>query len=79
MDEGDAIAGRSAGAGAGANIGATPARSRKAKGVVDGWNVDADELAREHRWILESVKATDVTSWPDGEHSAETLGPNNQG
>ncbi len=56
-----------------------PGREHKAKGIVDGWYVDADEAAPEDRWILEAAAATDTTAWPDGEHPCEALGPKFQG
>lgn len=56
-----------------------PTKVQKAKGVLDGWYVDTDERAPEDRWIFEAVRGTETESWPDGEHSAEALGPNIQG
>jgi hypothetical protein len=56
-----------------------PSKTQKQQGVIDGWYVDADEYGKEDKWIWEAVKGTDVTGWPDGEHSAEALGPNVQG
>lgn len=56
-----------------------PTKLQKQKGIIDGWYVDADEHASDDRWIFEAVRGTDVDSWPDGEHSAEALGPNIQG
>ncbi len=56
-----------------------PSKLQKARGVIDGWYVDADESAAEDKWIYEAVKGTDTAAWPDGEHSAEALGPHIQG
>lgn len=56
-----------------------PSKLQKAQGVTDGWYVEADEHAKEDKWIFEAVRGTDVSSWPDGEHSAEALGPHIQG
>lgn len=56
-----------------------PTKLQKQQGVIDGWYVDADEYAKEDKWIYEAVHGTDVQSWPDGEHSAEALGPKIQG
>lgn len=56
-----------------------PSKLQKAKGIVDGWYVDADENAREDRWLYEAVHNTDARSWPDGEHPCEALGPSIQG
>lgn len=56
-----------------------PSKAQKAAGIVDGWYVDADPSAAEDRWIREAAGNTDVTGWPDGEHSVEALGPSIQG
>lgn len=56
-----------------------PSAVQKQQGIIDGWYVDADEIGKEDKWIFESVKRTDVQSWPDGEHAAEAVGPNIQG
>jgi hypothetical protein len=56
-----------------------PSKLQKQQGVIDGWYVDCDEYSKEDKWIFEAVRGTDVGSWPDGEHSAEALGPNIQG
>jgi hypothetical protein len=56
-----------------------PSKAQKAQGVVDGWYVDTDEYGKDDKWILEAVKGTDVTGWPDGEHSVEAMGPHIQG
>ena len=56
-----------------------PSAAQKQQGVVDGWYVDADEFAKDDKWIIEAVRGTDVQAWPDGEHPAEALGPNIQG
>jgi hypothetical protein len=56
-----------------------PSKLQKQKGIIDGWYVDADEFSKEDKWIFEAVRGTDLHSWPDGEHSAEALGPNIQG
>lgn len=56
-----------------------PSKLQKQQGVVDGWYVETDAYAREDKWILEAVKGTDTSGWPDGEHSAEALGPSIQG
>lgn len=56
-----------------------PNKKQKALGIKDGWYVDADEYSPEDKWIFESMKNTEVSSWPDGEHSAEALGPKIQG
>jgi hypothetical protein len=56
-----------------------PTKVQKARGVIDGWYVDADEHSSEDKWIFEAVRGTDVKGWPDGEHSAEALGPSIQG
>jgi hypothetical protein len=56
-----------------------PTKVQKQQGIVDGWYVDADENGKEDKWIFEAVRATDTNGWPDGEHSAEALGPSIQG
>ena len=56
-----------------------PSKLQKQQGVIDGWYVDADEYAKDDKWIFEAVRGTDVQGWPDAEHSAEALGPNIQG
>jgi hypothetical protein len=56
-----------------------PTKLQKQQGVIDGWYVDADEYSKDDKWIFEAVRGTDMLSWPDGEHSAEALGPNIQG
>jgi hypothetical protein len=56
-----------------------PGKLQKQQGIVDGWYVDADEYSKEDKWIFEAVRGTDVRGWPDGEHSAEALGPSIQG
>lgn len=56
-----------------------PTEIQKKQGIVDGWYMDADARAPEDRWIHEAVANTDLSTWPDGEHSCEALGPNIQG
>jgi hypothetical protein len=56
-----------------------PSKVQKQQGIVDGWYVDADEASKEDKWMFEAVRGTEVSEWPDGEHSAEALGPNIQG
>lgn len=56
-----------------------PSKLQKQQGIIDGWYVDADEYSKEDKWIFTAVKDTDMSHWPDGEHSAEALGPNIQG
>lgn len=56
-----------------------PTKIQKQQGIVDGWYVDAETLAKEDKWIFEAVRGTDLSGWPDGEHSVEALGPNIQG
>lgn len=56
-----------------------PNKVQKQQGIIDGWYLDADEHSKDDKWIFEAVKGTDVAGWPDGEHSAEALGPNIQG
>jgi len=56
-----------------------PGREHKKRGIVDGWYGDAHEDDPADRWLFEAVRGTDVTGWPDGEHSVEALGPKIQG
>lgn len=56
-----------------------PTKVQKKNGIVDGWYVDADEYGQEDKWVYEAAKNTDVSAWPDGEHSCEALGPKIQG
>lgn len=56
-----------------------PTKVQKQQGIKDGWYVDADEYGAEDKWILEAARTTDVSKWPDGEHSCEALGPSIQG
>ncbi|MEO1618355.1 MAG: hypothetical protein AAFV88_21060 [Planctomycetota bacterium] len=56
-----------------------PSKKQKAQGIKDGWYVDADEFGKEDKWIFEAMQNTDLSEWPDGEHSAEALGPRIQG
>ena len=56
-----------------------PTKLQKQQGIVDGWYADADEHSAEDKWILAAARNTDVSGWPDGEHSCEALGPRIQG
>ncbi len=56
-----------------------PSKVQKQQGIIDGWYVDADEHSAEDKWIWEAARHTDVSSWPDAEHSCEALGPKIQG
>jgi hypothetical protein len=56
-----------------------PSKPQKAQGIVDGWYADADDASAEDKWLLAAARATDVSSWPDGEHPCEALGPRIQG
>ncbi|WP_309110923.1 hypothetical protein [Saccharothrix sp.] len=56
-----------------------PGREQKALGIVDGWYVDTSADSAEDKWILAAAEGTDVSQWPDGEHSCEALGPRIQG
>jgi hypothetical protein len=53
-----------------------PNKEQKARGIVDGWYVDAGP---EDKWIIAAADGTDVSAWPDGEHSCEAIGPRVQG
>ncbi|WP_219471102.1 RNA ligase family protein [Nonomuraea rhizosphaerae] len=56
-----------------------PSKAQKQQGIVDGWYVDAADGSAEDKWILDAAGNTDVSGWPDGEHSCEALGPRIQG
>ena len=56
-----------------------PTKKQKQQGIKDGWYVDADENEQEDKWLFEAMRNTDVSTWLDGEHSAEALGPKIQG
>lgn len=56
-----------------------PTKTQKQQGIKDGWYVDGDESSQEDKWIYEAMRQTDVSQWPDGEHSTEALGPKIQG
>jgi len=56
-----------------------PTKVQKNLGIVEPWYVDADEFGKEDKWIFDAVKYTNLTGWPDGEHSCEAIGPNIQG
>src|SRR5262249_31804569 len=56
-----------------------PSKAQKQRGIIDGWYVDADEISAQDKWIFIAANATDVSTWPDGEHSGEALGPSIEG
>ncbi|HET9143782.1 hypothetical protein [Actinophytocola sp.] len=55
-----------------------PSKAQKESGIIDGWYVDTTDSA-DDKWILAAARNTDVSDWPDGEHSCEALGPRVQG
>lgn len=56
-----------------------PNKKQKARGIIDGWYVDTDDVGPEDRWIVEAASNTDTSGWADGEHPCEALGPKFQG
>ena len=56
-----------------------PDKLQKAKGIIDPWYVDANEIDKADTYIFEAVNNTDFSSVPDGEWSAEALGEKIQG
>jgi hypothetical protein len=56
-----------------------PSKLQKQQGIIDGWYADVDEFSAQDKWILAAASGTDVSGWPDGEHSCEALGPHIQG
>lgn len=56
-----------------------PSKAQKAEGIKDPWYVDAHEGAKEDQYLFEATANTDFATVPDGEWSAEALGPKIQG
>lgn len=56
-----------------------PTKEQKKRGIIEPWYVDANEADPGDKWIFEALRGTDLTDIPDGEHSAEALGPGIQG
>lgn len=56
-----------------------PTKAQKGLGIIDGWYVDTHPDEPSDKWVRHAAESTDVTDWPDGEHSCEALGPKIQG
>lgn len=56
-----------------------PTKDQKKRGIIEPWYVDAISGDPGDRWLFEALRGTDLSTIPDGEHSAEALGPNIQG
>ncbi|MEP6756808.1 MAG: hypothetical protein ABJA67_14985 [Chthonomonadales bacterium] len=56
-----------------------PSKIEKAKGIVEPWYVDGDELDQSDKWIWDAARNTDLSDIPDGEWSGEANGQNIQG
>lgn len=56
-----------------------PNKSQKQQGIKEPWYVDAHEEDKADAYIFEAVTTTDFSAVPDGEWSAEALGPKIQG
>lgn len=56
-----------------------PSKQQKAAGIVDAWYTDALTSDPADAHIYAAVALTDCTTWVDGEHSCEAIGPNIQG
>lgn len=56
-----------------------PSKVQKNQGIEDPWYVDADENNPSDKYIWEAARNTDLSIIPDGEWSAEALGPKIQG
>ncbi len=56
-----------------------PNKIQKQMGITEPWYIDAQQEAKEDRWIFDAVSNTDFTQVPDGEWSGEALGPKIQG
>lgn len=56
-----------------------PTKAEKSRGVIDPWYQDARDDDPAAKYILLGAKNTDASRLPDGEHTAEALGPKIQG
>lgn len=55
-----------------------PTKEEKSRGEIDGTYVLVTDDPGD-KYIRDAIKNTDFTSWPDGAHSAEAIGPKIQG
>ncbi len=56
-----------------------PSKLEKAKGIEEPWYVDASEFEAQDKHIYDAARNTDLSHVPDGEWSAEAVGPDIQG
>lgn len=56
-----------------------PSKLQKAQGIKDPWYVDAIASDKADSYLFEASQNTDFSEVPDGEWSAEALGPKIQG
>lgn len=56
-----------------------PNKEQKQRGIVDGWYADVDYDYPGDDYIVDAVRSTDVSLWPDGEHPCEAVGEKIQG
>ena len=56
-----------------------PSKLQKKQGIKDPWYVEASESDKADAYIFEAARNTDYSDVPDGEWSAEALGPKIQG
>jgi hypothetical protein len=56
-----------------------PDKIQKAKGITEPWYIDADEYDKNDQWIWDAIRNTSLSDVPDGEWSAEAVGPDIQG
>lgn len=56
-----------------------PDKIQKQKGIIEPWYVDATEGDPQDKYIFAGIRKTDFSSIPEGEWSAELVGPGVQG
>lgn len=58
-----------------------PSREQKARGIIQPWYRDADTASRKNAdvWLWEAARKVNYQGVPDGEWSAEAVGPKIQG
>jgi hypothetical protein len=56
-----------------------PNKAQKDMGITEPWYVDADPVSPSDKHLFSALENTNLSDIPDGEHSAEALGPKIQG
>lgn len=56
-----------------------PSKLQKQKGITDPWYVDADEFDPQDKHLFSAIRECCLETTPDGEWSAEAIGPKIQG